>query len=81
MSNFYNEKPFKYVKPAPATSEDVIVKDGWSVKKDENKYVLDFISGELAGKLKRLEISHRDFELVKKGEIGLDELCAKYGVS
>lgn len=66
---------------SPKNKDDEFFGSGWSVRRADGRYYLSYISGELAGLLKEIEIEQEDFELARKGKIGLDDLCIKYGVS
>lgn len=81
MNEFYNEKPFSYPENEPRSTENEFFGFGWSVKKINDKCFLNYISGELAGRHKEVEISAEDFEQAKLGKLDLDQLCIKYHVS
>lgn len=77
----YFKKPGKYPLNNLKNTEDQYFGNGWDVKRIGEKYFLSYISGELIGKSKEIEISQEDFEAAKKGEIDLDGFCIKYKVS
>lgn len=83
MSKFYEEKPGPYssVKKELFNSEDEFFGPSWSVKREKDKFLLVYISGELAGRLKKLEITGEEFEFVREGKLDANKLCIKYGVS
>jgi len=80
MSKFYEEKPGPYrsVKKESSGSADEFFGSSWSIKREKDRFVLIYISGELAGRLKELEITKDEFESVRDGRLGVDELCLKY---
>ena len=80
MSEHYDEKPFVY-SDAPQSTDDEIFGHGWSVCHRDGKYTLSYISGELAGRGKQVEISADDFLAARAGTIDLDGLCIKYGIN
>ncbi len=81
MNKYYDEVPFEYPKDKPVSTEDEFFGDSWSViRKPDGKFLLQFISGELAGRLKTIEISELEFNQVKAGLLSIDELCLKYSV-
>ena len=55
--------------------------DSWSVSELNSKYILEYISGELGGRLKTLEITKDEYNLVCNGELDADALCIKYKVT
>ncbi len=79
MSKLYDEKPFIYPERKPS-SEDEYFDNGWSVRREGKKFIFCYISGQLQGELKKIEISEVDFNAAKNGRISFDELCRKYNV-
>lgn len=65
----------------PENTENEFFGNGWSVKKVGEQYFLAYISGELHGKLREVEISGEDYLNARNGATDLDALCIKYGVS
>jgi hypothetical protein len=51
---------------------------GWSIEKTNGKYMLTFISGELLGKEKMIEITKSDFELLESNNIKINDIFIKY---
>jgi hypothetical protein len=76
----YKLVPGKYPQK-PNNTENEFFKNGWSIKKENNKFYMNYISGSLQGNLKSIEISKSDFNLAKDDKITFDELCIKYDVS
>lgn len=79
---YYDLEPGKYPddKNKRDNSDDEYVGNGWSVKKDGEIYIFEYISGSLQGQLKSIHISKEDFFAAKEGKITFDELCIKYNV-
>jgi hypothetical protein len=63
------------------TDENEIMKNGWSIRKEGDKFLLNYISGEISGALKSIAISKKDYELAKNDKLSLDELARIYGFS
>lgn len=60
---------------------DAFIGSSWGVRKVEGKFILRYISGELGGELKELEITKEEFEAVCAGKLDANRICLKYGVS
>ena len=80
MSEYYDEIPLAYSNDNNLPSDDQFVGNGWSIRKSEGKFYFSYISGELAGRLKEIEIPESDFEQAKLGKMSFDNLCVKHGV-
>jgi len=76
----YKLIPGKYPSK-PNNSENEFFKNGWSIKKEDLKFYMNYISGSLQGDFKTVEISEEDFNLSIQDKITFDELCIKYNVS
>ncbi|WP_227272683.1 hypothetical protein [Roseobacter weihaiensis] len=53
----------------------------WSIEKTDEGYVYEYLSGELAGGIKRHPVTREDFEAVKKGRLSDYDLLLKYNLS
>lgn len=77
-------KFFKLVDPAPPTGterRDFFARgDSWSIVQNSEKYILEYISGELAGRLKTIEISLEDARRLADDDTNVDDILIKYGV-
>ncbi|MDB4766624.1 hypothetical protein OAG71_02935 [bacterium] len=80
MSERYDEESFEYSDP-PQSTKDEFFGDCWSVRHSDGEYTLDYISGELAGRLKQVVITEDDYRAARAGEIDLSGLCIKYHVN
>lgn len=76
----YKMKPGSYPEK-PKNSENEFFGNGWSVKRENEKFYFNFISGSLQGEFKSIEIAEEDYNSARAGEISFDEICAKYNVS
>lgn len=54
--------------------------EGWSVNFKDGKYILEYISGDHQGKLKEVDISQEDYDLLIKGETDINKICIKYNI-
>ena len=55
--------------------------DSWSIIQKDQKYVLEYISGELAGRKKSIEISQEDAQRLANDEATIDEILIAYGAN
>lgn len=77
MKNYYKEETFEF--PKNENTNGCILKgDSWQVFLTEKGYVLEYISGELAGRLKSLSISDQDLEQLRDKTITVEDLLIKY---
>jgi hypothetical protein len=81
MSNLYNEKPFVYPPISAVNTETTVNGDAWQANVTEAGCIVDYISGELAGRAKRLAISEEEFRLLRTGEIQVYDLLIRYGAN
>ena len=81
MKKEYDEIFYEYTEKKQTPFDDEYIGDNWSVREEKERYYFTYISGELAGKLKEIEISQEDFKFVKERRLTFDELCIKYNVS
>jgi hypothetical protein len=63
------------------TTGDEFIGDGWSLRKDDEKFILSYVSGELQGKLKDVVISEKDYNLLVTGKISFYNISLKYDFS
>jgi len=81
VSNLYNERPFVYPSTPTVDTETTINGDAWQANASETGFIVDYISGELAGRAKQLVISEEEFAQLRTGEIKFDDLLIRYGVN
>lgn len=77
MSKYYKYEKGVTVKKL-SNGRDEIFFDGWSIKKDGNKYFTSYISSEHGGGERTFTISKKDYLEAKALNIGLLELINKY---
>jgi hypothetical protein len=81
VSNLYNERPFVYPSIPTVDTETTINGDAWQANATETGFIVDYISGELAGRAKQLAITGEEFSQLRIGAIKFDDLLIKYGVN
>ncbi len=79
MSKYYEESPLVYPKETPKNSVDHFFGNGCDVAKKEGKFYFSYISGQLAGRENKIEISESHFCDIKLGKLFFDQTCRKYG--
>lgn len=77
MSEKSPEAPISFQPPPVAAGE--IRGDWWSALPVEGRYVLEYISGELAGRLKTIVISEVEYRELANGSLTVEGLITKYG--
>ncbi len=55
--------------------------DSWSVHLRQKKLFLDYVSGELAGREKSLEITKEEYEALKDGSLTIDSILIAHKVN
>ena len=80
----FMDEYFEIVPPQPLSSaspapDEVARGDYWSLLQREGHYVLEYISGELQGRLKQLAISLEEGEHIVRGETTVDQVLLAYG--
>lgn len=53
----------------------------YSLKTKDNNFYVEYLSGELAGRKKIIEVTQKDFLLLKNRKIHINELIIKYSES
>ncbi len=81
MSGLYSERQFIYPATSDEDSKSTINGNAWQATATDAGYVVNYISGELAGRPKSLAITEQEFEQLRVHQIELDELLIKYGVN
>lgn len=81
MNKYYEESELVYPKETPKNSDDQFFGVGWDVAREGGKFYFSYISGQLAGRENKIEISESDFFDMRSGELTFDKVCRKYGVN
>jgi hypothetical protein len=66
-----------FVPHAPAADE-ILHGDFWSLHLRDGAYYLEYVSGELAGRAKSLQVTKADFESIRDGVLTIDHVLAQY---
>ena len=78
---YYTTEPGKYPDDKPVSTEGEFFGDAWSVRIEDGKYWLQYVSAALAGRLKKVEITEADAKALKEGLLNLDQVCIKYDLN
>ncbi|RUO79863.1 hypothetical protein CWI84_09565 [Idiomarina tyrosinivorans] len=81
MSKYYQVKQGAYPEKKRQSSSTEYVGESWSIKREEGKYILRYVSGGLQGAIKSVEVSKKDFEEAHLGEVTLNDLSKRYKFS
>jgi hypothetical protein len=79
MNKLYFEENFVYSNRNEASTDDHLYGHAWQAWIDSNQYYLEYISGELAGRLKKIQISFKEFEDLKLGLTTCDAILLIHG--
>ena len=74
MSEPFKLVPGVYPPPATPDPDELLRGDWWSILLKDGQYILDYISGELAGRGKQLVISKEEYERIKSGQIDVESV-------
>lgn len=74
MSEPFKLVPGVYPPPSEPDPDEVLRGDWWSVLFQDGQYILDYISGELAGRVKQLVISKEEYERIKSGATSVESV-------
>ena len=80
MSKLYRTRPGKYPEKLPDLEPGEIRGTFWSVKPVEEKYILSFISGALAGKVVTQEITEDEYISAIDGNFLFEQIARKYSI-
>ena len=75
---YYSLAPAPQWEPTPLQPGELFRGDYWSVFLENQTYVLGFISGELAGRFKRIAISPGEAEQLMAGEITCESVLLRH---
>lgn len=53
----------------------------WSIERQGDRYVFEYLSGDHSGQVKRAEVTVADFQAVHDGKMTDYDLLLKYGLS
>jgi len=81
MGKYYDESPLSFNESKPKPQKNETYGASWSIRTENKKFYFSYISGELMGKLKEIEITEDDYNQIKQNKTSSDQICRKYGVS
>ena len=76
---YYTIEPAPPFEPSPLAPGELFRGPYWSVYLEDETYVLGYISGELAGRFKRLEISKSEADQLMAGAISCESVLLAHG--
>lgn len=79
MNEFYREEKFEYSPAKRNVASEEIFGNAWKAYATDHGHVVQYISGELAGRTKELKITPEEFQQLKSKNILFDALLIKYG--
>ena len=80
-NSYYSIEPATPFVPTPLQPNELFRGPYWSVYLQAETYVLEYISGELAGRLKQLEITQAEAERLMAGEISGESVLLAHDAS
>lgn len=78
MSTYYSEEPFVYPKGDDKQLNKIVHGNAWKAFATEAEHFVEYISGELAGRTKKLTITGQEYQQLAAGQITVDSLLIKY---
>jgi hypothetical protein len=78
MSTYYFEESFVYPKEGGKQSNEIVHGNAWKAFSTEAGHFVEYISGELAGRTKKLTITEQEYQQLAAGQITFDSLLIKY---
>ena len=78
MSIYYLEETFVYPPATDKHQREVFHGNGWKALANGAEYLVEHISGELAGRTNKLAITEQEYQQLSKGDITFDSLLIKY---
>ena len=74
MTNLYTEEEFVYPNERKNTDKSRLEGDAWSAWKVVTAYVLEYISGELAGHIKQIEITVDEYQQLQMKQMTIAQV-------
>ena len=78
MNNLYADKEFIYPNERKGTDGSRVGGDTWSAYKKNTVYVLEYILGELAGRLKQIEVSEDEYRRLANKQATVEQLWVSH---
>ena len=78
---FFTIKPAPQFEPTPLEPGELFRGEYWSIYLEDKTYILGYVSGELAGRFKRIAISQTEAEQLIAGEVSCESVLIRHGAS
>ncbi|RYG65222.1 hypothetical protein EON80_17770 [bacterium] len=69
------------VVPSPPSPDEISRGDYWSLLECEGRYVLEYISGEMFGRLRQLVVTEEEAQQLKRGDVEAEQVIIAHGES
>lgn len=79
MTDLFLEEEFVYPNERKNTDPTRIVGNTWSAWKINANFVLEYISGELAGRIKRISITETEYQKLVEKKISVEQVLGAHG--
>lgn len=66
--------------PTPLHPNELFRGEWWSIYLEGGAYILDFMSGELSGRTRRVTVAREDAEALMRGDAKAEDVLRKYGI-
>ena len=76
--DYFTIQPAPEFKPTPLEPGELFRGEYWSVFLEDEAYILGYISGELAGRFKRIAILQSEAEQLMAGEITCETVLIRH---
>ena len=79
--DYFTIQPAPKQEPAPLEPTEIFRGEFWSVYLEDETYILGYVSGELAGRFKRIAISQNEAEQLMAGAVTCESVLIQRGAS
>ena len=76
---YYSIRPAPQFEPTPLEPNELFRGAYWSIFLEDQTYILGYISGELAGRFKRIAISQHEAEQLMAGAVSCESVLLRHG--
>ena len=76
--SYFTIQPAPKFAPTPLAPNELFRGDYWSIFLENKAYVLGFVSGELAGRFKRISISEAEARQLMAGEVTCESVLIRH---
>lgn len=78
MTDLYIEEEFVYPNERQKTNDYRIVGDAWSAWKADAVYLLEYVSGELTGRIKQVEITGDEYQQLQMKQMTVAQVLVAH---